>query len=63
MTASSTAPQLARADPIQDALADRDGFDDDLDEAAQASRLHLAARRLDAVKGAPYTLIYPDGVG
>jgi hypothetical protein len=49
--------------PIQDALADRDAFDDDLDETAQSSRLHLAARHLDAVKAAPYTLIYPDGVG
>jgi len=49
--------------PIQDALADRDAFDDDLDEAAQASRLSLAGRSTDAVKTAPYTVIYPDGVG
>lgn len=49
--------------PIQDALADRDAFDEDLDDAAQASRLQLAARANDAVKSAPYTLIYPDGVG
>ena len=49
--------------PIQDALADRDAYDDDLDEAAQASRLKLAGRSTDAVKTAPYTLIYPDGVG
>jgi hypothetical protein len=48
--------------PIQDALADRDGFDDDLDEAAQSSRLKLAARSTDAVKTAPYTRIYPDGI-
>lgn len=49
--------------PIQDALADRDAYDDDLDEAAQSSRLKLAARAIDAAKTAPYTLIYPDGVG
>ena len=49
--------------PIQDALADRDAYDDDLDEAAQASRLKLAARSTEAVKSAPCTLIYPDGVG
>jgi hypothetical protein len=49
--------------PIQDALADRDAYDDDLDEAAQSSRLKLAARSTDAVKTAPYTLIFPDGVG
>jgi hypothetical protein len=49
--------------PIQDALADRDAFDDDIDQAAQASRLELAARSIDAVKTAPYTLIYPDGIG
>jgi hypothetical protein len=48
--------------PIQDAMADRDAFDDDLDEAAQASRLKLAARSNDAVKSAPYTRIYPDGL-
>jgi hypothetical protein len=49
--------------PIQDALADRDAFDDDIDQAAQTSRLELAARSTDAVKTAPYTLIYPDGIG
>jgi len=60
----TTGRALEDADkPIQDALADRDAYDDDLDEAAQASRLKLAARSTDAVKTAPYTLIYPDGVG
>jgi hypothetical protein len=48
--------------PIQDALADRDAFDDDLDEVAQSTRLQLAARSTDAVKTAPYTRIYPDGI-
>jgi hypothetical protein len=48
--------------PIQDALADRDAFDDDLDEAAQSARLQLAARSTDAAKTAPYTRIYPDGL-
>ncbi len=60
----TTGRALEDADkPIQDALADRDAYDDDLDEAAQASRLKLAARSIDAVKTAPYTLIYADGVG
>lgn len=47
---------------IQDALADRDAFDDDLDEAAQSSRLKLAGRSTEAMKTAPYTRIYPDGL-
>ena len=49
--------------PIQNALADRDASDDDLDEAAQTARLKLAARSIDAVDTAPYTLIFPQGVG
>ena len=49
--------------PIQDALADRDGFDDDLDEAAQHARANLAGRSADAIKKAPYSLIFPDGIG
>jgi hypothetical protein len=49
--------------PIQDALADRDASDDDLDEAAQTARLKLSARSADAVKTAPYTLIFPEGIG
>lgn len=65
-TALVLATGRAREDadkPIQDALADRDAFDDSLDQAAQTARLELAARGTDAVKTAPYTLIYPDGVG
>lgn len=49
--------------PIQDALADRDGFDDDLDEVAQNARAKLAGRSADAARTAPYTLIFPEGIG
>lgn len=49
--------------PIQNALADRDAYDDDLDEAAQTARLKLAARSADAAKTAPYTQIFPQGIG
>lgn len=51
------------AEPIQDALADRDGADDDLDNAAKAARSKLAGRSADAAKEAPYKLIFADGVG
>jgi hypothetical protein len=49
-------------DPVQDALADRDATDDGLDTTAQNGRLALASRSLDAVKKAPYTLIFPAGI-
>jgi hypothetical protein len=49
--------------PVQDAIADRDAADDDLDTAAQNARAHLAGRSADAVTKPPYTLIFPEGVG
>ncbi len=50
-------------DAVQGALADRDAADDDLDDAAQNGRAALAGRSADAIKKAPYTLIFPEGVG
>ncbi|MFT3773040.1 MAG: hypothetical protein QM820_47265 [Minicystis sp.] len=66
-TATSTLLLAGRAwedseGPIQDALADRDAIDDDLDSAAQDARAALAGRSATAVKEAPYTMIFPDGV-
>jgi hypothetical protein len=48
--------------PIQDALADRDAAVDDLNHAAQIARAALAGRSPDAVKSAPYTLIFPESI-
>lgn len=50
-------------DAIQAALADRDASDDDLDLTAQSARNTLAGRGVSADREAPYTLIFPDGVG
>lgn len=65
--ATTTLRELGRTwedadDAIQDALADRDGADDDLDDAAQEARANLAGRSADAVKKAPYTSIFPQGL-
>jgi hypothetical protein len=49
--------------PAQDAMADRDAADDDLDAAAQEARAKLAGRAADATTKAPYVQIFPDGVG
>lgn len=49
--------------PVQDAMADRDATDSDLDASAQDARVKLAGRSADAVTKAPYTQIFPDGVG
>jgi hypothetical protein len=49
--------------PIQDAIADRDAADDDLDIIAQEARHNLAGRSVDAAQKAPYTHIFPDGIG
>jgi hypothetical protein len=49
------------AEPILEALADRDGADLDLDTIAQNTRANLAGRSKDAPKLAPYTSIFPDG--
>ena len=48
---------------MQDAMADRDATDDDLDTAAQEARVKLAGRSADAVTKAPYTQIFPEGIG
>lgn len=49
-------------DGTQEALADRDAADDDLDVTAQEARNTLAGRSVEAVKEAPYTLIFPNGI-
>jgi len=46
----------------QDALADRDAADNALDEVAKDIRHALASRERDAVKKAPYTAIFPEGI-
>lgn len=50
-------------DPVQDALADRDGADDDLDGVAQGARATLAGRSATATKEEPYTRIFHEGIG
>jgi hypothetical protein len=41
----------------------RDAIDDDMDEAVRWARLQLAGRTTQAVQEAPYTQIFPQGVG
>lgn len=48
---------------VEDALADRDVVDDTLDTASQDGRNRLAGRGVDAMQAAPYTLIFPEGIG
>lgn len=48
--------------PVQDARADRDAADDDLDDIAKESRARMAGRSVDAVKEAPYTRVFPEGI-
>lgn len=48
---------------LQDALADRDGADDDLDDAAKEARANLAGRSASAEREEPYISIFPRGVG
>jgi hypothetical protein len=50
-----------RLEPVQDAMADRDFADFQLDTLAQETRLNLASRSLNATKEAPYTSIFPAG--
>jgi hypothetical protein len=50
------------AEPVQAALATRDGLDDRLDETAQALRLKLASTSVDAMRKEPYTAIFPKGL-
>ena len=49
-------------DAIQEAIADRDGSDDDLDNAAQTARAKLAGRSADADRKPPYTHIFHEGL-
>lgn len=49
--------------PVQDAIADRTAADDDLDDVAKTGRAKLAGRSVDATRKAPYTAIYPNGIG
>lgn len=49
-------------DPVDDAMADRDAADLALDTAAQEARFALASRGMHAVREAPYTDIFPDGI-
>lgn len=48
--------------PVQDARADRDAADDDLDDTAKGHRGKLAGRSVDAMRKAPYIHIFPDGI-
>lgn len=50
-------------DGMQDALADRDAADDQLDQAAQAARATLAGRSPNAMREQPYLAIFPQGIG
>ena len=49
-------------EPVQDALAERDSFDDELDDAAQQARAQLAGRSASAAREKPYTLIFDRGI-
>ena len=46
----------------QDAIADRDGADETLDEAGRDLRHGLASESRDAVKQPPYTAVFPEGI-
>lgn len=50
-------------DAVQDALADRDGSDDDLDIIARGTRTTLVGRSLTAVNEEPFILIFHQGLG
>lgn len=47
---------------VQDAIADRDAADESLDELAKDVRHAMASRSRDAVKLAPYTQVFPEGI-
>lgn len=50
------------AEEIQDALADRDAADHDLDIFAREARMNLANRSLDAIRKEPYAAIFGEGI-
>lgn len=47
---------------VQDALADRDAGDDELDDLAKRHRQTIEGRGTNANRERPYTDIYPDGI-
>ncbi len=46
--------------PVHEAFADRDAADEVLDSYAQEIRAKLGGRGIDAIRQAPFTLIFPD---
>ena len=50
-------------DDVQGGLADRDAADDGLDDVGQETRLGVASTSVAAVREAPYTQIFPHGIG
>jgi hypothetical protein len=52
----------AAEDAAIDALADRDGVDDDGDDKVQQTALTIRSRTLNGAKEEPYTLVFPEGV-
>jgi hypothetical protein len=50
------------AEPVQVALSDRDGADDDLDSLAKTMCRNLAERSPDAAKKEPYTKVFSEGI-
>ncbi len=50
------------AGPVQDARADRDAADDDLDDVVKENRAKMAGRSTNAAQETPYTNVFPDGI-
>ena len=50
-------------EPIKVAIAHRDAVIDDIRESVSTFRLRLASRALHATRKAPYTAVFPDGIG
>ena len=48
--------------PVQDAVADRDAADDDLDDTARLAWRQLGATSVDAVKQAPFVDVFAEGL-
>lgn len=59
---AAEAAQATAEEARQDALADRDAADDDLDDLAKRHRQTIEGRATNANRERPYTDIYPDGV-
>lgn len=58
----SAATEVEAEEAVQDALADRDAYDDDLDDTAKRHRQAIEGRGTNANRERPYTDIYPDGI-